>query len=187
MRVITGTARGRRLQTLEGNDVRPTTDRVKEALFSIVQFELEGRRVLDLFAGSGQLGVEALSRGADSCVFVDASRKAVEVVKENLAATGLARKASVLNGDALRYLQTSRDCFDLAFLDPPYGTGLLQKSLLLLPRLMRKTGTIVCEAPIDEALPQKVGDFTLWRSYRYSKVTLTVYRVLPEEETEPDE
>ncbi len=186
MRVITGTARGRRLLTLEGNDVRPTTDRVKEALFSIVQFELEGRRVLDLFAGSGQLGIEALSRGADSCVFVDGSKQAIEVVKQNLAATGLARKASVLHGDALRYLQTSRDCFDLAFLDPPYGTGLLQRALALLPRLMRKTGVIICEAPKGETLPQQVGDFTLCRSYHYSKVTLSVYRAAPEEEAEDD-
>ena len=185
MRVITGTARGRRLLTLEGNDVRPTTDRVKEALFSIVQFELEGRRILDLFAGSGQLGVEALSRGADSCVFIDSSRQAIEIVKKNLAATGLSRKASVLHGDALRYLQTSRDCFDLALLDPPYGTGLLQKALPLLPRLMRKTGAIVCETPKGEALPQQVGDFKQSRCYHYGKVTLTVYRV-PEEEAEDD-
>jgi len=181
MRVITGSARGRRLITLEGNDVRPTTDKVKEALFSIVQFELEGRRVLDLFAGSGQLGIEALSRGADSCVFVDASKKAIEVVRQNLAATGLARKASVLNGDALRYLQTSRDRFDVAFLDPPYGTGTLQRALVLLPPLMRRSGVIVCEAPRGEVMPEAAGDFSLWRTYHYSKVSLAVYRAAPEE------
>ena len=89
MRVITGSARGRRLFTLEGNDVRPTTDRVKEALFSIVQFELEGRKVLDLFAGSGQLGIEALSRGAQSAVFIDRSKKAADIVRKNLELTGL--------------------------------------------------------------------------------------------------
>ena len=186
MRVITGSARGRRLQTLEGNDVRPTTDKVKEALFSIVQFELEGRRVLDLFAGSGQLGIEALSRGADSCVFIDASKKAIEIVRQNLAATGLARRASVIHGDALRYLQTSRDRFDVAFLDPPYGTGTLQRALVLLPPLMRRSGVIVCEAPKGEALPQTAGDFQIWRTYQYSKVTLTVYRGAPQEETEDD-
>ena len=186
MRVITGSARGRRLITLEGNDVRPTTDKVKEALFSIVQFELEGRRVLDLFAGSGQLGIEALSRGADSCVFVDASKKAIEVVKQNLAATGLARKASVIHGDALRYLQTGRDRFDVAFLDPPYGTGTLQKALALLPPLMRRSGVIVCEAPRGEAMPETAGDFRLWRTYQYSKVSLAVYRGAPEEEAEDD-
>ena len=178
MRVITGSARGRRLQTLEGNDVRPTTDKVKEALFSIVQFELEGRRVLDLFAGSGQLGIEALSRGADSCVFVDASKKAIE----NLAATNLARLGSVIHGDALRYLQTSRDRFDIAFLDPPYGTGTLQKALEGLPRLMKPSGVIICESPKGEAMPAQVGAFQIWRTYQYSKVTLTVYRVPVQEE-----
>ena len=182
MRVITGSARGRRLQTLEGNDVRPTTDKVKEALFSIVQFELEGRRVLD----SGQLGIEALSRGADSCVFVDASKKAAEVVRENLAATGLARLGSVIHGDALRYLQTSRDRFDLAFLDPPYGTGTLQQALSLLPRLMKPSGVIVCESPRGEELPETAGDFQVWRTYQYSKVTLTVYRVPTREEADAD-
>ena len=185
MRVITGSARGRRLITLEGSDVRPTTDKVKEALFSIVQFELEGRRVLDLFAGSGQLGIEALSRGADSCVFVDSSKKAVEVVKQNLAATGLARRASVLHGDALRYLQTCRDRFDVAFLDPPYGTGTLQKALTLLPPLMRPSGVVVCEAPKGEALPETADNFSLWRTYHYGKVSLAVYRA-QEEEAEDD-
>ena len=186
MRVITGSARGRRLHTLEGTDVRPTTDKVKEALFSIVQFELEGRRVLDLFAGSGQLGIEALSRGADSCVFVDASKKAIEVVRQNLAATNLARLGSVIHGDALRYLQTSRDCFDVAFLDPPYGTGVLQQALALLPRVMRESGVIVAEAPKDEALPAQVGESEVFRTYQYSKVSLTVYRVPPKEEAETD-
>ena len=186
MRVITGFARGRRLVTLEGNDVRPTTDKVKEALFSIVQFELEGRRVLDLFAGSGQLGIEALSRGADSCVFVDSSKKAVEVVRQNLAATGLTRKASVIHGDSLRYLQTCRDRFDVAFLDPPYGTGMLQKALAVLPPLMRPSGVIVCEAPKGEALPETAGGFSLWRTYHYSKVSLAVYRTATIEEAEDD-
>lgn len=186
MRVITGSARGRRLLTLEGNDVRPTTDKVKEAMFSIIQFELEGRRVLDLFAGSGQLGIEALSRGADSCVFVDASKKAIEIVRQNLTATGFARRASVLHGDALRYLQTCRDRFDVVFLDPPYGTGTLQKALALLPPLVRRSGVIVCEAPKGEALPETVGDFQIRRTYQYSKVSLTVYRGAPQEETEDD-
>ena len=95
MRVITGKARGTTLKTLEGVSVRPTTDRVKEAVFSIIQFEIEGRRVLDLFAGSGQLGIEALSRGAESAVFVDADKNSVRVVKENLAKTKLEQFASV--------------------------------------------------------------------------------------------
>ena len=106
MRVITGTARGRKLITLEGDDVRPTTDKVKEALFSIIQFEIEGRRILDLFAGSGQLGIEALSRGAKNAVFVDSSKKSVEVVRQNLEATGFSKSAVVLNTDSLAFLRT---------------------------------------------------------------------------------
>ena len=102
MRVITGSARGRRLLTLEGEDVRPTTDRVKEAMFSAIQFEIEGRRVLDLFAGSGQLAVEALSRGAASAVLVDAARRSLAVAEKNLQATGLRERARLVNADSLR-------------------------------------------------------------------------------------
>lgn len=182
MRVITGSARGRRLFTLEGNDVRPTTDRVKEALFSIVQFELEGRRVLDLFAGSGQLGIEALSRGAAEAVFVDASKKSVEVVKKNLEVTSLSKSAVVLCGDSLAFLKTRREKFDIAFLDPPYSTGLLQKALELVPAVMNEGGVIVCEAPPNEPMPEAAGPFRLVKKYKYGKVSLFSYRVPAGEE-----
>ena len=99
MRVITGKARGRKLVTLEGDDVRPTTDRVKESLFNIIQFDIEGASVLDLFAGSGQLGIEALSRGAKHCTFVDSSNRSIEVVKQNLKTVGFEKRASVFCGD----------------------------------------------------------------------------------------
>ena len=120
MRVIAGTAKGVRLQTLEGEATRPTTERVKEALMSAVQFDIEGRRVLDLFAGSGQLGVEALSRGAASCVFVDRSAEAAAVVRKNLQAAGLFTQSQVLCLDSLSYLTRPKERFDLVFLDPPY-------------------------------------------------------------------
>ena len=117
MRVITGTARGRVLRTLEGEDVRPTTDRVKEAVFSIIQFEIEGRRVLDLFAGSGQLGIEALSRGAASATFVDMSKDSLSAVKYNLEHTKLGDNAKVVQTDALSFLKLTKDKFDIVFLD----------------------------------------------------------------------
>ena len=117
MRVITGTARGRVLRTLEGEDVRPTTDRVKEAVFSIIQFEIEGRRVLDLFAGSGQLGIEALSRGAASATFVDMSKDSLSTVKYNLEHTKLGDNAKVVQTDALSFLKLTKDKFDIVFLD----------------------------------------------------------------------
>ena len=132
MRVITGTARGRVLRTLEGEDVRPTTDRVKEAVFSIIQFEIEGRRVLDLFAGSGQLGIEALSRGAASATFVDMSKDSLSAVKYNLEHTKLGDNAKVVQTDALSFLKLTKDKFDIVFLDPPYASSLVTDSMKLL-------------------------------------------------------
>ena len=117
MRVITGSARGRKLITLEGDDVRPTTDIVKEALFSIIQFEIEGRKVLDLFGGSGQLAIEALSRGADSAVIIDESEKAVEIIKTNAKKTNLMKKCRIARQDYSEYLKSAkgREKFDQQF------------------------------------------------------------------------
>ncbi|MCM1364919.1 MAG: 16S rRNA (guanine(966)-N(2))-methyltransferase RsmD [Faecalibacterium sp.] len=176
MRVITGIARGRRLITLEGDDVRPTTDKVKEALFSIIQFELEGRHVLDLFAGSGQLGIEALSRGAKSAVFVDKSKKSIEIVKSNLKTTGLEKSAVVVNSDSIAFLKTRREKFDIAFLDPPYSKGILQQALEFVPNVMSESGVIICESPKEEVLPESIGEFMLTKRYSYGKMSLTTYR-----------
>ena len=123
MRVITGSARGRRLKELEGQETRPTTDRVKEGLFSALQFDIEGRRVLDLFAGTGQLGIECLSRGAASAVFVDQRTDAVRLIRENLAVTELSDRARVIAGDAFGVLPGLREKFDLVFLDPRPRSG----------------------------------------------------------------
>lgn len=176
MRIITGSARGRRLLTLEGEDVRPTTDRVKEALFSILQFQIEGRRVLDLFAGSGQLGLEALSRGAREVVFVDAGKEPISVIEKNIASTGLGENARVLHMDYAAFLLRRNDPFDIALLDPPYRTGLLQKALPLTAAIINKGGVIVCEHPMDEDVPESAGDFVKTRDYRYGKILLSVYR-----------
>lgn len=176
MRVITGSARGRVLQTLPGDDVRPTIDRVKEAVFSIIQFEIEGRRVLDLFGGSGQMGIEALSRGAQSCVFVDNSRVATDVIKENLKTTKLAEKSQVLLTDALTFLKTTKLTFDIVFLDPPYSSGLLQKALALVAEKVAMGGVIICETPHCEELPETVGSMSLFKDYKYGKTKITVYR-----------
>lgn len=176
MRVITGSARGRVLETLPGEDVRPTTDRVKEAMFSIVQFELEGRRILDLFAGSGQLGIEALSRGAEYATFVDSSRDSIACVKSNLLKTGLKTNSSVVQSDSLTFIRTSRETFDIAFLDPPYGKGILQTALPLVAKRMSDGGVIICEHPKGEEMPDKAEDFEIFRVYKYGKTELTVYR-----------
>ncbi len=176
MRVITGIARGRRLLTLEGDDVRPTTDRTKEAMFSSIQFEIEGTRVLDLFAGSGQLGIEALSRGADSAVFVDRNRQAIEVIKKNLQSTGLAKNAVVLNTDADTFVSTTKERFSFVFMDPPYSQGILQKILPLAERVVSEGGAIICEHPLGEELPEELQKMKIYRSYRYGKIAVTVYR-----------
>ena len=177
MRVITGSARGRTLITLEGGDVvRPTTDRVKEAMFSILQFELEGRRVLDLFAGSGQLGIEALSRGAEKCTFIDSDMKAVEVIQKNLEHTRLKEKSIVLKADSLSYIRTTSDVYDIVIIDPPYGTGQLQKALAMLDGRVAAGGVVVCEMPYGEELPEEAGGLALFKRYKYGKTELAVYR-----------
>ena len=156
--------------------MRPTTDRVKEALFSIIQFEIEGRRVLDLFAGSGQLGIEALSRGAASAVFVDSSRDSIEVVRENLNTTQLAQSAQVIQMDSLAFLAGQCGPFDIALLDPPYGAGLVQRALPMAARRMAPGGVMICEAPAKEDLPEQAEDFCLLRRYSYGRISLALYR-----------
>ena len=175
MRIITGSARGVRLKTLEGNEVRPTPERVKEALFSILQFRLEGRRFLDLFTGSGQIGLEALSRGAAEAVMVDAARASLEIAKKNAEAARLKDRATFVQAEAEGYLRRMPGPFDLAFLDPPYGTGVLQRVLPKVAEQIADGGTIVCEHPSDEELPQTAGRFEKKKEYRYGKVMLTVY------------
>ncbi|MEG1942311.1 MAG: 16S rRNA (guanine(966)-N(2))-methyltransferase RsmD [Angelakisella sp.] len=181
MRVITGTARGRKLITLEGNDVRPTTDKVKEAMFSAIQFEIEGARVLDLFCGSGQLGLEALSRGAAYCTFVDQSRDAQNVTRENLQATGLSKNSKVAAMDAMAFLQSTQGGFDIALLDPPYGKELVSTALPKLAEKMSDSGVIICETAVTDELPETVGDFAAVRNRRYGKIMLTIYRKPSEE------
>lgn len=176
MRVITGSARGRKLTAPVGQDTRPTKDMVKESIFSIVQFDVPGAVVLDLFAGSGQMGVEALSRGASCAVFVDSAKPAITAVRQNLDAAGLADKAKVYPMEAKAYLISCAETFDLAFLDPPYEQGLVSAVLPDLARRMRKSGIIVCEARLGEKLPERAGSFALSKIYRYGKIAVHVYR-----------
>lgn len=176
MRIITGKAKGCRLETLAGLDTRPTVERVKEGVFSAVSFEIEGRRVLDAFAGSGQMGLEALSRGAASCVFVDRSREAVEVIRRNCAATKLSGNAVVNGADVLAYLQQCREKFDLVFLDPPYASELYLSCLQLLSEKVTQGGAVLCESDRAADLPDTVGGLRLERTYRYGRVTVRLYR-----------
>ena len=177
MRVITGTARGRRLKQLEGMETRPTTDRVKEGMFSILQFDIEGRRVLDLFAGTGQLGIECLSRGAASAVFVECRSDAVKLIKDNLKVTELSDRAQVVSGDSMSYLNSVREPFDLIFLDPPYEAGLLETAIAQIAKfdILAPHGIIAAEHPADKTLPALAPPYRLHRTYRYGKIGLTIY------------
>jgi len=177
MRVITGSARGRRLRELEGMETRPTTDRVKEGIFNIIQFDVEGRRVLDLFAGTGQLGIEALSRGAVSAVFVEQRRDAATLIRENLKVTDLTDRGRIVNGDALSFLGGAGEKYDLIFIDPPYAANLWESVLEAISRfdILSKHGIIICETPLEKNLPEKIGSCVLHRTYRYGKIKVTTY------------
>lgn len=178
MRVIAGKAKGTQLHTPDGMLTRPTTDRVKEALFSILQFDLPGARVLDLFGGTGQLGIEALSRGAASAVFVDSRREACQLIRSNLEKTHLASDALVVQSDYLEYLNRCREKFNLILLDPPYAEVFLENSIKRITEIdiLQLGGIIATERPFGKELPWEFQGFTRSRDYRYGKVLLTLYR-----------
>ena len=174
MRVITGSARGRKLKTPENYDIRPTTDNVKESVFNIIQFDIEGRRVLDLFAGTGQLGIECLSRGASSALFVDQSREAVKIVKDNLKACGLT--GTVVQADAMSFLRTCGK-FDIIFVDPPYDSDLYESVLNTVNSIdiLSDGGIIICESRRERALPEMTAPYKKRKEYTYGKVKLCIY------------
>lgn len=186
MRVITGSAKGRRLKTLPGLEVRPTIEGVKEAIFSIVQFDVEGAVVLDMFAGSGQLGIEALSRGAKKVYFVDNSAESVKVIRDNLKHTGLEENAVVCNMANNAFLRGAKEKFDIAILDPPYNHKLLHKTLPQLVEKMAEDGIIICEHERETSLPERFGDFGVSKVYRHGRATLTAYRRFEAEEAEEE-
>lgn len=181
MRIITGSARGAKLITLEGEMTRPTAERTKEAIFSIIQFDVEGRRVLDLFAGSGQLALEALSRGAESAVLCDFSKDASEVIRKNAIKTRLSERLQLHVCDALKLIpKLGADRFDLIFLDPPYAIKIIPQVLksLLEHKSVKPTSIIVCES--SNADDVFCGDsnlenlFKVRKSARYGAAFVTI-------------
>ena len=183
MHIITGSARGVRLDTLAGDATRPTSERAKEAIFSMLQFDLASRRVLDLFAGSGQMALEALSRGAEKAVIVDASRAACEVIKENATKTKLMKQCRVITADWKEYLRgaSGRERFDLVYLDPPYQEGILDEILhrLQYSEVLAPGAIVICESD-KNGIPTPIDGWGC-RLYKYGKTQVTVFRV-PEEE-----
>jgi 16S rRNA (guanine(966)-N(2))-methyltransferase RsmD len=175
MRIITGLARGRRLIEPEGMNIRPTTDQVKESIFNIIQFDIEGRSFLDLFAGSGQMGLEALSRGAKSATFVDESKTAIKLVRDNIALSKL-EGARVQQGDSISFLM-GKEKFDIIFLDPPYDSPLLEKALQKIVEFdkLNSGGIIVCECQNEKVLPELSEPYCFLKSYRYGKIKISVF------------
>ena len=178
MRVIAGKAKGIQLNTPEGMLTRPTTDRVKEALFSIIQFELPGAKVLDLFGGTGQLGIEALSRGASKAVFVDARREACQLIRSNLKKTHMEPDAVVVQSDYLEYLNRCREQFGIILLDPPYAEVFLENAIKRITEIdiLQSGGIIVAERPLGKELPWEFEGYTRSKDYKYGKIILTLYR-----------
>ena len=178
MRVIAGKAKGIQLNTPQGMLTRPTTDRVKEALFSIIQFELPGAKVLDLFGGTGQLGIEALSRGASKAGFVDARREACQLIGANLKKTHLESEAFVVQSDYLEYLNRCKETFQIILLDPPYAEVFLENAIKRITEIdiLQSGGIIVAERPLGKELPWEFEGYTRSKDYKYGKIILTLYR-----------
>ena len=180
MRIITGSARGVRLMTLEGEATRPTTEKVKEAVFSSLQFELEGRRVLDLFAGSGQMGLEAMSRGAASAMFIDSSPEAMKIIKANAEKTRFFDRSRFLISDYRNYIRKAagRDRYDLVFLDPPYASLAVGDALARLASadLIAEGGIAVCEGENDifELHPELAALYEGRKAARYGRVFINI-------------
>ncbi len=180
MRIITGRAKGIRLSTLEGDNTRPTAERVKEAVFSMLQFDIEGRRVLDLFAGSGQMALEAISRGAREAVLVDKSKDAIKIINTNIQKTKLGESCRVFCMDWAEYIRRSQgEKFDIIFLDPPYAQGLYAPALAALLRadMLKSTTLIVCESDTEAIFGKEkelAEKFYEVKVSKYSKTVITV-------------
>ena len=178
MRIIAGELRGRKLQVLEGEETRPTLERVKEGIFSSIHFLVEGARVLDLFAGSGQLGLEALSRGAAFCHFNDMDRAAASVVQKNITACAFEKKSSLtcnLYTDCVTICKRKGLRFSLVLLDPPYDKGLLQAALALLltADILEEGALLICERSLDEEWELPAG-YTLCKDKKCGQVAFSI-------------
>ena len=178
MRVVAGTARGTVLKTPDGLLTRPTADRVKEAVFSILHFDVQDAVVLDLFGGTGQLGIEALSRGAKSAVFVDAGEPACKLIRENLRRTKLEVEGKVVRADYMDYLKRCRETFDIILLDPPYAEVFLENALKCIAEIdiLQSGGIIVTERPVGKELPWEFEGFARSKDYKYGNTVLSIYR-----------
>ncbi len=181
MRIISGQAKGHKLKSPKGLDTRPTTDRIKESLFNIISSHIHKAYVLDLFAGTGNLGLEALSRGADHAVFVDKNKIATNIIIDNLEHTKLIDRSNVLTCDYKQYIDKFDDKlrkFDIIFLDPPYHKNFIEPVLKKISekQLLNKEGIIVVETDKDDELSEIIDDFKISRSRNYGRTVISIYK-----------
>ena len=178
MRIISGSARGRKLKDVTIN-IRPTGDMIKESIFNIIQFDIEGRKILDLFAGCGQLGIEALSRGAESAVFVDSNPGAIKLISQNLRLCGFSDVSNLRNIDAIKYLEknTQDGSFDIIFIDPPYDTSLLSEAMEAVIKFdkLNRNGIIICETSINSLVPTASEPYVFIKEYKYGSTKILRY------------
>ena len=181
MRIISGKARGIKLNTLEGNETRPTAERVKEAIFSMLQFELEDREILDLFSGSGQMALEAISRGAAHAVIVEKSKKAISIIESNVEKTKLKDQCTVKNSDCFDFIRTNREKkFDVIFIDPPYAAKLYEPVLKELKSndMLKPSTVIVCESDFDILSDELYSVYKIRKISKYGKTIITLLEIM---------
>ncbi|MDS1029899.1 16S rRNA (guanine(966)-N(2))-methyltransferase RsmD [Bacillota bacterium LX-D] len=184
MRIISGKAKGHPIVAPKGFDTRPTTDRVREAIFNIIQMHISGAEVLDLFAGTGALGIEALSRGAKKAFFVEKSLPALKCIEKNLLTTKLKDFAYILNSDAFFYLTNCKEKFDLIFLDPPYGHNLVERALEIISQrsILNSKAIIIAETSKSDNLPVSLKNIECYRQVRYGDTMIWFYYLAKGEE-----
>ncbi|MFL2099391.1 16S rRNA (guanine(966)-N(2))-methyltransferase RsmD [Desemzia sp. FAM 23991] len=187
MRVISGEYGGRRLKAVPGNSTRPTTDKIKESLFNMIGPYFDGGQCLDLFAGSGGLSIEAVSRGMDGAVLIDKAPMAIKTIQENIAVTKEEEKFTVIRSDATRALTTLKSKkmrFDLVFLDPPYAEQQIpaQIAQMLKRELLSSNALIVCEVDKNVALPEEIHQAKLYKKAQYGITTIGIYELMIETE-----
>jgi 16S rRNA (guanine(966)-N(2))-methyltransferase RsmD len=173
--VVSGSKKGGKIKIPKSSHIRPTIDRVKEAIFSALQFKIQEKSFLDLFSGSGQMGIEALSRGASSAVFIDNSFESIKIIKKNISDFEFEDKSKVFLSDAIEFLETTNFNFDIAFLDPPYGSENLSLILSSLAKKMKPGGIFVCENSRNTVVPENVRNFSLKKRYHYGDILVTMY------------
>ncbi len=182
MRVIAGKYKGRGLCSIKGIDIRPTSDMVKESLFNILGDAVIDSRFLDLFGGTGGVGIEALSRGAEHAVFIDASTKSIKVLKENLNNLGIKEEAEVFNTEystAINKLDKYNKKFDIIFIDPPYGIGIAESALELIEKsaVLSQSGLIIVEHDSKHNMPEGIGKQYKYRTKQYGNTALSFYKI----------